>query len=143
MVAPFLTVVPIQRQHRVGQDAGVQQIGAGEAQVAGADLEGGVVPQRDGDRLVRRQAVIQANACRDLLGAGPAGARSGARSLLQAVSRALGVYVSSRCAGGADAEHETGDESAGSTKHSANQSIPLCGVATVRLPLSPTTAPQA
>ncbi len=89
MVAPFLTVVPIQRQHRVGQDAGVQQIGAGEAQVAGADLEGGVVPQRDGDRLVRRQAVIQANACRDLLGAAGPPVRAAAPARCCSPSAAL------------------------------------------------------
>ena len=47
-----------QRQHRIRHHPGIDQIGAREAQLADADLKGGVVPQRDRDRFFTRQAIV-------------------------------------------------------------------------------------
>ena len=98
-----------QRQDRVGQDTCVEEIGPGEAQFADADLEGGVVPQRDGHSLVWRQAVIEANAGGNLRGTHPGHARRGARALLQPAGRALEIDRSPSRARRGESQREHGD----------------------------------
>ncbi len=46
-----------QRQHRILQETGLDEIGSGEPEVGQLHLELGIVPERDGDRFVLRQPV--------------------------------------------------------------------------------------
>ena len=47
-----------QRQHGIRDHPGIDQIRSREAQLADADLKGGVVPQGDRDRFLTRQAIL-------------------------------------------------------------------------------------
>ena len=51
-----------QGEHGIAEQAGLDQVGAGEAQRRERDLKVGVVPERDGDRFVEGEAVVEGRA---------------------------------------------------------------------------------
>ena len=54
-----------QREDRIAQQSGLDEIGAGDAEIGQGRLKGGAVPQRDRDRLVLRQAIAEVHIRRE------------------------------------------------------------------------------
>ncbi len=95
-----------EREDRIGQQAGFEEIRAREAKLAQADLKGGVVPQCQRHGFFLRHSIVQRDASGDSRGRLRAGARRRARAFPDPLRRSLRIDCRVRRAGGGESRAE-------------------------------------